>query len=145
MSGNLGAPQVAAASLHDIGYAPALAHTGFHPLDGARWLQDQGVEERLVCLVAHHTAALVEAQRRGLRAELEEFCFEDSEVTDALWYADLTSSPIGEAVDVDTRLGEILVRYGPGTVVFDSITQARPGLEAAVRRVEGRLAALNRR
>ena len=31
---------VAAATLHDIGYATELAHTGFHPLDGARWLED---------------------------------------------------------------------------------------------------------
>ncbi|MFI6575398.1 HD domain-containing protein [Nocardiopsis sp. NPDC050513] len=136
---------VAAALLHDIGYAPALAHTGFHPLDGARWLQDQGVDERLVCLVAHHTGALVEAERRGLRAELEEFPFEDSEVTDALWYADLTSSPIGEAVDVDARLDEILARYGPGSVVFDFVTQARPILEAAVHRVERRLVAFGGR
>src|SRR5580693_4887911 len=30
----------AAAWLHDIGYAPALAETGFHPLDGARYLRD---------------------------------------------------------------------------------------------------------
>lgn len=29
----------AAAWLHDIGYAPALAVTGFHPLDGARYLR----------------------------------------------------------------------------------------------------------
>jgi hypothetical protein len=28
---------VAAAWLHDIGYAPELAQTGFHPLDGACW------------------------------------------------------------------------------------------------------------
>jgi len=27
---------IAAAVLHDIGYAPGLAGTGFHPLDGAR-------------------------------------------------------------------------------------------------------------
>ena len=30
----------AAAILHDIGYAPRLADTGFHPLDGARYLRD---------------------------------------------------------------------------------------------------------
>ena len=31
---------VAAAWLHDIGYAPDLVDTGFHPLDGARYLGD---------------------------------------------------------------------------------------------------------
>ena len=30
----------AAAWLHDVGYSPALAATGFHPLDGARYLRD---------------------------------------------------------------------------------------------------------
>src|ERR1039457_5290775 len=30
----------AAAFLHDIGYAPDLIDTGFHPLDGARYLGD---------------------------------------------------------------------------------------------------------
>ena len=30
---------VAAAWLHDIGYAPELVDTGFHPLDGARYLR----------------------------------------------------------------------------------------------------------
>jgi HD superfamily phosphodiesterase len=30
----------AAAVLHAIGYSPDLAKTGFHPLDGARYLRD---------------------------------------------------------------------------------------------------------
>lgn len=42
---------VAAATLHDVGYAPRLAVTGFHPLDGARFLRDEhGADERLVRL-----------------------------------------------------------------------------------------------
>jgi HD superfamily phosphodiesterase len=32
----------AAAILHDIGYAPDLAKTSFHPLDGAIFLEDIG-------------------------------------------------------------------------------------------------------
>lgn len=31
----------AAAVLHDVGYSPSIATTGFHPLDGARFLRDQ--------------------------------------------------------------------------------------------------------
>ena len=56
---------IAAAYLHDIGYAPELEDTGFHPLDGARWLRAQG-QERLACLVAHHSGAWFEAEARGL-------------------------------------------------------------------------------
>src|SRR5690242_11212814 len=55
---------VAAAWLHDIGYAGDLAVTGFHPLDGARWLQRRGFDARVTALVAHHSCALVEADER---------------------------------------------------------------------------------
>lgn len=60
------------AILHDIGYAPRLAATGFHPLDGARFLRDEfHADDRLVRLVANHTFALLEAEERGLREQLE--------------------------------------------------------------------------
>ena len=60
----------AAAWLHDIGYSPALAVTGFHPLDGARYLRDTGQAEPVVCsLIAHHTCAINEADERGLAGE----------------------------------------------------------------------------
>src|SRR4051812_45937654 len=55
---------VTAAWLHDVGYAPAIAVTGLHPLDGARYLRSEGWPELVVCLVAHHTGAEVEAEER---------------------------------------------------------------------------------
>jgi putative nucleotidyltransferase with HDIG domain len=39
---------ISAAWLHDIGYGPAISSTGFHPLDGARFLRGLGVDERVV-------------------------------------------------------------------------------------------------
>jgi putative nucleotidyltransferase with HDIG domain len=51
---------VGAALLHDIGYAPDLASTGFHALDGARYLRRVGGPDRLVNLVAHHSCATLE-------------------------------------------------------------------------------------
>jgi predicted hydrolase (HD superfamily) len=48
---------VCAAWLHDIGYAPEVAASGFHPLDGARFLAAAGVSKRLLGLVAHHSRA----------------------------------------------------------------------------------------
>jgi HD superfamily phosphodiesterase len=41
---------LAAAYLHDVGYAPELTKTGFHPLDGARFVREAG-HERLAGLV----------------------------------------------------------------------------------------------
>ncbi len=89
---------VAAAYLHDIGYAPELAVTGFHPLDGARHLRSLG-HERLAGFVAHHTRADHEARLRGLESALAEFDDEDSIVSAALAYCDLTTGPIGQADD----------------------------------------------
>jgi HD superfamily phosphodiesterase len=39
----------AAAWLHDIGYAPGLAVTGLHALDGARYLRDAGHADAPCC------------------------------------------------------------------------------------------------
>ncbi|MBO4206386.1 HD domain-containing protein [Micromonospora echinofusca] len=132
---------VASAWLHDVGYAPELAEVGFHPLDGARWLRAQGLPERVVCLVAHHTCAELEAQERGLAAELvAEFVREESATTDALWYCDATTGPDGQDFDVLDRLAEIRARYGPASLVTRFVDRAEPEIVAAVRRTEARLA-----
>jgi HD superfamily phosphodiesterase len=56
-----------AAWLHDIGYAPGLAVTGLHALDGARYLRDAQHADAMLCrLVAHHSWAIIEARERGL-------------------------------------------------------------------------------
>ena len=47
----------AAAWLHDLGYAPDIRDTGFHPLDGAVWLREAGFDNRVSALVAYHTCA----------------------------------------------------------------------------------------
>jgi hypothetical protein len=131
---------VAAAWLHDVGYSPELVDTGFHSLDGARWLRRQHVDERLLALVAHHSCAWLEAEERGLdRALGEEFKREESPVTDALCYADMTTGPDGQSFDVLERLAEIRARYGPDHLVTRFITRAEPEIVAAVRRTEERL------
>ena len=57
---------LAAAWLHDIGYAAPLRRSGFHPLDGAWHLQDDHWPEPFAGLVAHHSAAGLVAAVRGL-------------------------------------------------------------------------------
>ncbi len=131
---------VAAAWLHDIGYAPSLTDTGFHPLDGARFLRRLGAPDRLCGLVAHHTASRVEAAGRGLLDTLmDEFTPEVSATADVLTYADLTTGPDGSPVSAAERVMEILVRYPPNHVVHESIQQSRPELLDLVEQVEGRL------
>ncbi|MFJ5039071.1 HD domain-containing protein [Streptomyces parvulus] len=132
----------AAAVLHDIGYSPAIAVTGFHPLDGARFLRDQeGSDGRVVRLVAHHSCALLEAEERGLRQELEgEFALERPDLVDALLFCDMTTTPDGTQTTPTERLDEIVQRYGPDTIVGRFIQRAAPEIHAAADRVRERLA-----
>jgi putative nucleotidyltransferase with HDIG domain len=135
---------VSAAWLHDIGYAPAVKDTGFHPLDGARYLRRLGLDEAVVRLVAYHSCALLEAAERGLDRELTaEFAPGDPVLTDALLYADMTTSPDGELVKPADRLAEIEDRYGPGDVVTRFIKRARPDILAAVARTVERQAVVD--
>ncbi|MEU6481437.1 HD domain-containing protein [Streptomyces sp. NPDC047017] len=130
----------AAAVLHDVGYSPAIAATGFHPLDGARFLRGEGADERVVRLVAHHSCALLEAEERGLRRQLEsEFDLERAELVDALIYCDMTTTPDGVQTTATARLDEIVQRYGPDTIVGRFIQCAASEIHAAVGRVEKRL------
>lgn len=134
---------VAAATLHDVGYAPRLATTGFHPLDGAQFLRDEhGADERLVRLVANHSFALLEAEERGLREVLEaEFpLLEEPLLVDALVYCDMTTSPFGEPTTAQERVAEIVGRYGADSVVGRFIRRASPEIFAAVERVDAALA-----
>ena len=57
---------MAAATLHDVGYSPRIAQTGFHPLDGALHLRSIGLSERLCSLVAHHSEADMLAAQHGV-------------------------------------------------------------------------------
>jgi predicted hydrolase (HD superfamily) len=78
---------IAAAWLHDIGYASELARTGFHPLAGARYLRRVGINGQVVNLVAYHSCAQIEADLRCLSAALSaEFSPASPVLTDALLY-----------------------------------------------------------
>jgi HD superfamily phosphodiesterase len=107
----------AAAWLHDIGYAPSLAATGLHQLDGARYLRDAQHADAMLCrLVAHHSCAIIEAGERGLADALgSEFDPAPYVLANVLTCCDMTTSPDGEPVPVERRLAEIQDRYGPGT------------------------------
>ncbi|WP_326748598.1 HD domain-containing protein [Streptomyces virginiae] len=133
----------AAAVLHDVGYSPLIASTGFHPLDGARFLRDQeGLDERVIRLVAHHSFALLEAEERGLKEELEsEFELEGPALVDALVFCDMTTTPDGGHTTSEDRVDEIVGRYGPDTIVGRFIKRAAPQIHGSVQRVQGRLGA----
>jgi putative nucleotidyltransferase with HDIG domain len=128
---------VAAAWLHDIGYAAELVDTGFHPIDGARFLRRAKADERVVNLVAHHSCAVIEADLRGLEHLLsDEFPKDTTLPHDELCYCDQTTSPDGEVVDVRERLAEIRTRYPAGDVVRRFVDAAESEFTEIVRRIE---------
>jgi putative nucleotidyltransferase with HDIG domain len=127
----------AAAWLHDIGYSPELAETGFHPLDGARYLRDDQHADPILCrLVGNHSYAAIEAEERGLADELSrEFPLPPMMLNDALAYCDLTTTPDGHLVSAQNRISEIRERYGPDSIVTRFTYKAEPRLMSSVRRI----------
>lgn len=131
---------VVATFLHDVGYAPSLSVTGFHPLDGARWVRDHGPNKRLARLVAHHSCAIYEARVRGLDdILLTEFEPEESSTYDALVFCDLTTGPTGNVVSFEERIDEIRERYGPDHEVTTALSLSHSCLAECVARTLARL------
>jgi hypothetical protein len=128
---------VAAAWLHDLGYAPSLMKTGLHALDGARRLRALG-QERLAALVAYHSGSRHEAELRGLAAELAAFDDEASDTSMALTYCDMTTNAIGEVVTFPERLADVERRYGADHLVPQALRRARPEIERSIHLVEAR-------
>lgn len=127
---------VVAAWLHDIGYSPALQDTGFHPLDGARYLAERGMDAPVVNLVAWHTGAGYEAAARGLSDDLAGFPTPRSDDLDALTMLDLATAPDGRPVRDSDRVAEILSRYRPGDAVHEAVTASRADLLVASQRAK---------
>jgi HD domain len=133
---------VIAAWLHDIGYAPEAVDTGFHPLDGARYLRQFDIDDQVVSLVAHHSCARIEAEVRGLGdALMAEFPPADPLLSDALLFYDMTTGPDGDYVRPAYRLVEIRGRYGPDHEVTRFVERAASEILTTAGRVEQLLAA----
>jgi putative nucleotidyltransferase with HDIG domain len=131
---------VAAAWLHDIGYAGVAVATGFHPLDGARFLAGQLRPRRVVGLVAQHSGARFVATALGLGAALAAYPDEGGLTADALTYADQTVGPTGRRVTLEQRRAEMIRRHGPGSWNARVDHTRGPVLRAAAARIERRLA-----
>ncbi|GAA3763067.1 hypothetical protein GCM10022402_45750 [Salinactinospora qingdaonensis] len=67
-----------------------------------------------------------------------EFPLPRPDLLEALTYSDMTTGPDGTHLPVERRLSEILARYGPGDLVYRSISRSKPDLVGAVRAVEER-------
>jgi len=128
----------AAAWLHDIGYAPTIRDTGFHPLDGARYLLAVGWLDRVCGLVAYHSGAIFVASAWDLVDELAEFECETGPVADVLTYADQTVGPRGQPMTIDHRIADMLRRHGPASPNARAHEQRGRYLREVADRVEAR-------
>ena len=126
----------AAAWLHDVGYAPPLAKSGFHSLDGALYLRAVGAPERIIGLVAFHSSAAAEAELFGVGERLSQFEDERTLVRDLLWFSDMTIGPDGQCMTFAERMGEVRDRYGPDHYVVQALDAGMNEREQAVRRSE---------
>lgn len=131
---------IAVAWVHDIGYADDVKQTGFHPLDGALYLQATGWPDPICALVAHHSGARYVAAVRGLGHRLETFAFVEDAMSDALTIADYTAGPDGEEISVGERIDDMLQRHGPDSPNSKAHADREPYILAAADRVALRLA-----
>jgi len=131
---------VTAAWLHDIGYGEACRDTGFHPLDGARYLDRHGWPARISALVAHHSGACYVAEAHNVQDALRAYPREESPLADALTYADQTIGPAGRRMPVQQRMADMLRRHGPRSANAIAHRLRGPYLLALAHRVEHRLA-----
>ncbi|WP_238402528.1 HD domain-containing protein [Cellulomonas sp. H30R-01] len=137
--GSISAEVVAAAWLHDVGYAEELSMTGLHALDGAAFLVAEGAPADVVALVAHHTGAAFEAEERGLATQLAAMPAAAPADLDVLTLLDLVTAPDGSPTDPETRIAEILGRYPASSPVHRAVSRSRAELLAAAGRARARL------
>ncbi|MGO4363337.1 HD domain-containing protein [Terrabacter sp. RAF57] len=138
-SGKVSRDVAMAAWLHDLGYAPALVRTRFHPLDGAVFLQEISAPANVVALVAHHTGAEYEATQRGLSQALATLPKPDPMDAESLLLLDLVIGPDGSPTTPSSRLREVLERYPTDDPVHRAVAASTSTLLAGAERARGRL------
>lgn len=128
----------AAGYLHDIGYSEQCIDTGWHPLDGARWLQHNGWGRHICQLVAWHSCGWYEARIRGLDhvTEAEFGPPLTTTVADALTATDLTTGPTGDSLSFNDRIANIRQRYRPDDIVIRALGAAETRMREALDRTE---------
>jgi hypothetical protein len=136
---------IAAAWLHDIGYVPRLARTGFHPLDGAIYLAREGWPDRVVLLVAHHSQAAVLAPYYGVLNHMTLLDHEYEPADDVLTFSDLRAGINGLGAKPRERIQDMRLRHADRHFVPERVREARYRLLLdAAARVSRAIARVNR-
>lgn len=102
-----------AALLHDVGYAPTLHRFGYHPLDGALFLEEQGEHPWIVEGVLRHSWA---GKKAGLDPDVTASYARRPPLSEADWLvravtvADWRAAGVGGRVSFARRFQDIAIR-----------------------------------
>jgi HD superfamily phosphodiesterase len=119
--------------VHDIGYLAQARETGFHPLDGYRFLREHGAESLARCIVGHSSSP-EEARLRGLSLPDGTEDIAAKLVT----YWDMRVKQGGEIVSYAERLEDILRRHGRESVVGQAQILADGRIRRLISEIEER-------
>lgn len=124
-----------AALLHDIGYAEPLRDSGYHPIDGARYLRRRQ-EPLLAELIECHS----NAPEFALLSNLGRITVSLHPIADLITYWDVRVKQGGQVVSYEERLADIRKRHGAESLVWRAHELANPRIEILNARVEKMLA-----
>ncbi len=125
--------------MNDIGYAPTVRDSGFHPLGGANYLIGHGYPPVLAELVVHHFGAWFVADVRGLSDELRRYGFQEDGVSDALTTRVRVSGRMAPRCRCRSGSRRSWDRHRPDSPNARTRSRREPHLCAAAARVEQRL------
>lgn len=116
--------------VHDIGYLEDIADTGFHPLDGYRFLLRSGFPE-LARRIVGHGCAIEEAELLGIT--LPEGI--DDLIARLITYWDMQVRTGGEIAGYEIRLRDVLTQYGEDSLIGRANRCARPRIEQIIEQI----------
>ena len=122
------------ALLHDIGYAEGLIDTGFHPIDGARYLEKAGFPD-IASFIVCHSNSPEQAVIKGL----PEIDISENLIADLITYWDVQVMQGGECVPYAERLADIKERHGVDSAVWKAHQLASARIEAVMAKINSLL------
>jgi len=123
-----------AALLHDIGYWEPIAKTGFHPIDGARFLEEHQ-EPELAAYIIGHSCSPEEGELSGFPGIRQD----PSLIAKLITYWDVQVKQGGEVVSYSERFADIISRYGEACIVGKANVLAKPRIEQLIREIDDQL------
>lgn len=120
-----------AALVHDIGYLPEAVETGFHPIDGYRYLVRARMRQ-LADLIVCHSTAPEEAELLGIQP----IPCSDHLAAKLITFWDMQVGPNGETLTFAERCDDIRARYGEGSTAVGALEHALPRLQELMSSIE---------